>query len=130
MFRGSLKYIWEAKENWYCKNVRKNFGVNFPFYQDLNGIYYENTREGGTQRTASTGPFVWLISLSMNRLLNADTIELGAARLDLIREIRHQQWPGEPGQHKEDNTCDLSIFSIFYSATPPGFTKETISRGI
>ena len=41
------------------------------------------------QGTAGTLPSVWLISLSMNSLLNADTIELAATRLELIREIRN-----------------------------------------
>ena len=55
-------------------------GVNFPFYQDLNGIYCENTMGGGGHALASP---VWLIRLSMNRLLNTDTSEEGeASRVD------------------------------------------------
>ena len=85
--RSKVKAKWKIwKLSRYCKDVGKTIGVNLPFYQDLNGIYCENTRVGGegggTQRTAWTEPSVWLISLSMNRLLNADTVELSAGRHD------------------------------------------------
>ena len=46
--RSKVKAKWKIRKlSRYCKDVGKTIGVNLPFYQDLNGIYCENTRVGG-----------------------------------------------------------------------------------